>query len=140
MNVFPGSSSKEDGLLLLKAGQAEEAIQALEQALAVDSDDYETHMYLGAAYHQNADRLHSIHHFEESLRLQETAKGYYNLGLVYEAVHRYDEAVRQYRMALELDADYAKAQDALNKLHSLFESQHPAAESGAEAAAAPPAA
>jgi len=135
MGTYPQGTFKEDGLRLLKAGQVDDAIHALEQALKADSDDYETHMYLGAAYHQKADRLHSIHHFEESIRLQETAKGYYNLALVYESVHRYDEAVRQYRMALETDPGYTKAREALDKLHELFEAQRQAAQAASEAAA-----
>jgi tetratricopeptide (TPR) repeat protein len=123
MEAFPGSAPKEEGLSLLKAGKIGEAIARLEQALALDPDDAQVHMYLGAAYNGVPDKLHAIHHFEESLRLEENPKAYYNLGLVYESVHRIDEAVRQYRMALDVDPSYANAQAALKKLHDGFETQ-----------------
>jgi len=124
MEAIPGSAPKEEGLRLLKAGKVSEAIAKLEQALSLDPDDPRLHCYLGAAYNSVPDKLHAIHHFEECLRIEETPKAYYNLGLVYESVHRIDEAVRQYRMALELDPNYANAQEALKKLHDRFEAEH----------------
>ncbi len=97
----------------------------LKLAAQADSDDAQIHCYLGAAYWQKQDKMHAIAAFEECLRLEETAQAYYNLGQVYESVHRVDEAVRQYRMAVELDADYVPANKALEKLHSNYEAQHP---------------
>ena len=126
MEAFPPGAAKEEGLRLLKAGKISEAIAKLEQALALDPDDARLHCYLGAAYNAVPDKLHAIHHFEECLRVEETPKAYYNLGLVYESVHRIDEAVRQYRMALELDPNYTQAQEALKKLHERFEIEHQA--------------
>ena len=112
------SVTREEGLRLLKAGQVDDAVRVLTEVIRADEDDALAHMYLGAAFNTKGDKLHAIHHFEESLRLEETAKGYYNLALIYEAVHRLDEAVRQYRMAIEIDANYAPAQEALNRLHN----------------------
>ncbi|MGB9620159.1 MAG: tetratricopeptide repeat protein, partial [Armatimonadota bacterium] len=102
VETTPAGNHKQEGLRLLKAGKISEAIAELEQALALDPEDAQLHSYLGAAYNAVPDKLHAIHHFEECLRIEETPKAYYNLGLVYESVHRIDEAVRQYRMALEL--------------------------------------
>ncbi len=120
METFPGSASKEEGLRLLKSGQVKEAIQALKSVLESDGDDAQVHSYLGVAYHQNNDRLHSVYHMEESLRLHETPSACYNLGLAYEECHRIDEAVRQYRRALALDPNYANAQAAMQKLQEKF--------------------
>ena len=125
METSPGSASKEEGLRLLKAGELDEAIDVLNKVLQSRPDDPQIHTYLGVAYNEKGDRLHAIAAFEESLRLQETPKSYYNLGQIYESVHRVDEAVRQYRMAIELDPNYAPAQQALNKLHAKFEAEHP---------------
>jgi len=124
MDFTLGNVSTEEGLRLLKAGQIDQAIDVLGKVLQADSDDAKAHMYIGIAYYRKNDRLHSIHHLEESLRLEESPKGYYNLGLVYEAVHRVDEAVRQYRMALEMDPNYELAQQALKRLHDQFEAGH----------------
>ena len=125
MEASPGSASRDEGARLLKSGQFEEAIHVLEQVAKSDPDDPQVHTYLGAAYYQKGDRLHAIYEFEESLRLQETPKSYYNLGKVYEEVHRVDEAIRQYRMAVEMDASYAPAREALDRLHTQFEKEHP---------------
>ncbi len=130
MEAVPGNASTEEGLRLLKAGQTNEAIEVLGRVLQADSDDALAHMYIGIAYNQKNDKLHAIHHLEESLRLDETAKGYYNLALVYEAANRVDEAIREYKMALELDPNYTKAQEALKKLHDQFESAHKPPDSG----------
>jgi tetratricopeptide (TPR) repeat protein len=124
MEAVPGTAPKDEGVRLLKEGKLREAIEQLEKALALDPDDPRLHTYLGAAYNGVPDKLHAIHHFEESLRLAETPKGYYNLGLVYESVHRVDEAVRQYRMALDIDPNYANAQEALKKLQDRFDAEH----------------
>ncbi len=112
------SVTREEGLRLLKAGLIDDAVRVLTEVIKTDEDDALAHMYLGAAFNEKSDKLHAIHHFEESLRLDETAKGYYNLALIYESVHRVDEAVRQYRMALEIDPNYAPAQEALDRLHN----------------------
>lgn len=128
MEPIPGNAPKDEGIRLLKAGQVSEAIAKFEEALATDADDAQLHGYLGAAYNSASNRLHAIHHFEESLRLDETPRAYFNLGLMYETVHRVDEAVRQYRMALELNPDYAPAQEALKKLQDRYESEHQVAE------------
>jgi len=125
MDESTGSDSREEGLRLLKSGEVDKAIDVLNRVLEADSDDAKAHMYIAIAYNQKNDKLHSIHHFEESLNLEETPKGYYNLGLVYESVHRTNEAVRQYKMALELDPNYSLAQDAMKKLQDKFDADHP---------------
>lgn len=125
MDNVPGSASTEEGLRLLKAGRTDEAIEVLGKVLQADDEDAQAHMYIGVAYNQKNDKLHAIHHLEESLRLEESAKGYYNLALVYEAANRVDEAIREFRMAVELDPNYTKAQEALKRLHDQFESSRP---------------
>lgn len=125
MESTPGSATKDEGLRLLKAGQVDEAIALLKKAVQEDPEDASVHCYLGVAYNQKHDKLHAIAEFEECLRLEETPKAYYNLGQIYESVHRVDEAIRQYRMAVDLDANYTQAQQALDRLHSRFEAEHP---------------
>lgn len=117
-------SLRDEGLRLLKAGQVDEAIEVLKRAAQADPEDPQVHCYLGAAYDRKHDKLHAIAEFEECLRLEESPKAYYNLGQIYESVHRVDEAVRQYRMAVELDPNYAPAAAALEKLHARFEAEH----------------
>ncbi len=113
-----------EGKSLLKEGKVDEAITALRAALELDLDNAEIHTYLGAAYSQIGDRLHAVYHFEQSLNLEETARGYFNLGAMYEQSKRFDEAVRQYKMSLEIDKGYAKAIAALNRLKEQFAVEH----------------
>lgn len=124
METTPGTASTDEGLRLLKAGQVDQAIEVLGKTLQADSDDARAHMVIGIAYNRKGDRLHAIHHLEESVRLEESARTYYNLGLVYESANRVDEAIREYRMAVELDPSYTPAQEALKKLHDQFEAAH----------------
>lgn len=125
MDMPPTGPSKEEGLRLLKAGQLDEAIGVLESVAQSQSDDPQLHTYLGVAYNQKGDRLRAINHFEESLRIEESPRSYYNLGQVYESGNRVDEAVRQYRMAVELEPGYTMAQQALDRLRAKFEAEHP---------------
>lgn len=125
MDIPPSSPSKEEGVRLLKAGQLGEAIGVFESVVQSQPDDPQLHTYLGVAYNRKGDRLRAISHFEESLRLRETPQSYYNLGQIYESVNRVDEAVRQYRMAAEMDRGYTMAREALDRLHSKFEAEHP---------------
>jgi tetratricopeptide (TPR) repeat protein len=124
MEQAASDSPKEEGIRLLRAGQIDEAIQVLGDVLRADKDDPQAHMYIGVCYGQKNDKLHAIHHLETSVNLEENPKALYNLGMVYESAHRIDEAVRQYRMAVQLDPDYAMAQQALHKLQEQYAAAH----------------
>jgi Flp pilus assembly protein TadD len=124
MDSSPEVISKEEGLRLLKAGQLDDAIRVLEK-VRDKTDDPQVCSYLGAAYSQKDDKMNAIHAFEEALRLQETPKAYFNLAVMYESVGRIDEAVREYRMAAELDPSYDRAQEALTRLHDQFAASQP---------------
>ena len=125
MESSPESISKEEGLRLLKAGQLDEAIAVLEEVAKKNSDDAQLYMYLGAAYNQKGNRLRAVHAFERSAELEETPKSCYNLGLIYESLNRMDEAVRNYRNALNIDPSYAPALTAVKKLQDQYMSAHP---------------
>ncbi len=113
-----------EGKNLLKEGKVDEAITALRAALELDEENAEIHTYLGAAYSKKGDRLHAVYHFEQSLNLEESARAYFNLGAMYELSKRIDEAVRQYKMALEMDKGYTKASDALTRLQEQYAIDH----------------
>jgi len=114
----------EEGKNLLKQGNIDEAIAALRAALELDDENAEIHTYLGVAYSKKNDRLHAVYHFEQAVNLDESARAYFNLGAMYEQSKRIDEAVRQYKMALEADRGYTKASDALNRLREQYAIEH----------------
>lgn len=49
---------------------------------------------------------------------QESAESYYSLGRYYHGARRFDEAMKAYERALELDARHAKAHNAMGVLHA----------------------
>ena len=118
METPAGSATKEEGLRLLKAGQVSDAIAVLGKVISADPDDAQAHMLLGIACHQGGDSPRAAQQLEQSLRLQESAKGCYNLAQVYESSGKLDNAVHLYRRALVLDPSYATARDALTKLEA----------------------
>lgn len=111
---------KEQVMGLIRSGNIDEAVAVLGNASSKNPDDAQIHALLGVAYQQKNDKLHAVYHFEEALRLDESAKNYYNLGAMYEFSHRIDEAVRQYNMAIEIDPEYTKAKNALDRLHQMY--------------------
>lgn len=135
MDPSPEVISKEEGLRLLKAGKIEDAIRVLVKVRET-ADDAQVCAYLGAAYSQKGSKVNAIRAFEESLRLDETPRAYYNLAAVYESSGRIDEAVREYGMAVDLDPNYAAAKEALDRLHNKFAAAHPEAQPEPAVAAA----
>ena len=111
-------ATKEEGLRLLKAGQVSDAIGVLGRVIASDPNDAQAHMLLGIACQQGGDSPRAAHHLQESIRLREDPRAYYNLGQVYESSKRADDAKIQYRRALLLDANYANAKQALDRLEA----------------------
>jgi len=128
----------EEAIRLLKAGEIDEGIKVLGDILRADMDDARAHMLIGIAYGKKNDKLHAIHHLETSVNLDENPKALFNLGMIYEASHRIDEAVRQYRRAVQLDPDYAMALEALHKLQTQFAAAHIQDLPAAEETEAPP--
>ena len=118
MEEAPDGATKEEGLRLLKAGHVSDAIGVLGKVIASDPNDAQAHMFLGIACQQGGDTPRAAHHLQESLRLKEDPRAYYNLGQVYESSNRANDAKIQYRRALLLDANYANARQALDKLEA----------------------
>ncbi len=133
MEVSAQPASKQQGLQLLKAGQVDEAIALLTTLEQADPDEPQIHTYLGAAYSRKNDRLHALWEFEEALRLEESATNYYNLAAMYESLHRIDEAVREYLMAVQVDPTHVRAAQAVERLKNQYKADHqPPTETGTE--------
>ena len=120
MDATVSSDIKDQVMALIGSGNIDEAIAILIDVCSNDSDNAQIHALLGVAYQQKGDKMHAVYHFEEALRLDESAKNYYNLGAMYELSRRIDEAVRQYNMAIEMDSEYSKAKNALDRLRQSY--------------------
>ncbi|HEC56454.1 MAG TPA: tetratricopeptide repeat protein [Candidatus Syntrophoarchaeum butanivorans] len=65
--------------------------------------------YLGNALYKQKNFENSIKAYSTSLGLNEHAKAYYNRGLVYAEQEKYDEAIKDFDKAIELNPDDAEA-------------------------------
>lgn len=128
METSTNGTARDEGLRLLKAGRVNDAISTLERAVQDNPNDSQTQMYLGIACHQGGEGLRAARHLEESIRLQPSPRACYNLGLVYEASKRENEAVDLYQRALSMEPGYAHAQQALQKLRARIMAPAPVAD------------
>jgi len=111
------STECDQGLEALKQGNVNAAIPLLEQAIQVDSNDFNAHLYLGAAYSQ-ADRANdAVTILTQSVHLQPSnAQARFNLGIALQKAGWANEAATAFEQALTLQPDYPQAQQALSAL------------------------
>jgi tetratricopeptide (TPR) repeat protein len=105
------------GVEAFKAGDCDKAIEELEAATRLDHGNYKAFNYLGAAYAAN-DRFNAaIGAFKAAEQIAPgVASVHYNIAQAYEATGITNEAEYEYERALELDPDYSKAREALDRL------------------------
>jgi Flp pilus assembly protein TadD len=106
-------SSLEEGIRLVKAGQAGEAIYHLRMAIVEEPGNPIAHEYLGAAFAYEHDRDSAILELQEAVRLNpENAAFRYNLGQGYEVIGDLKSACMEYATALSINPDYRLARSA----------------------------
>ena len=111
------SAESDAGLVALQRGDAAGAVASLEQAVAADPNDYEAHLYLGAAYGQVGKQMEAINVLTKAVQLQPAnAQARYNLGIAMEGSGYREQAQTALEQAVQLQPDYAKAQEALTRL------------------------
>jgi len=102
---------------LLNEGLADQAIEALEQALSRDPRSYEAHSLLGAAYMRQEEYALAGHHFERAVWLDSgRVAARYNLAVAYRSAGRLEEALQQVRAALDKDPHHEKSRALLKEL------------------------
>jgi hypothetical protein len=102
---------------LLKEGLADQAIEALEQALSRDPGSYQAHSLMGAAYMRQQEYALAGHHFERAVWLDSgQAAARYNLAVAYRAAGRLNDALQQVRAALDKDPRHEKSKALLKEL------------------------
>ncbi len=126
---MPKTIIYEEPVKLIREKEYEKAQEALQAILDENPDDGWAHMYMGITYARMNKRMYAIAELEEAARLKESAISLYNLGEMYRMVFRIDEAVRQYKTAVELNDKYEPALKALEKM-----SEKRSADDAAEAA------
>jgi tetratricopeptide (TPR) repeat protein len=100
----------------------EMAIKALDQVLSKDAAQKETRYLLGVAYLKHSSIKKSsipraIEQFKEAVRQDSDRPDYHHgLGKAYETGGMTDEAIKEYRLAIDLDKKSAEARDSLAAL------------------------
>lgn len=105
------------GVEAFKAGDVDTAIEELETATQLDHQNYKAFSYLGAAYASKERYNAAIGAFKTAEQIApKVASIHYNIAQAYEASGISNEAEYEYERALEIDPNYEKAREALDKL------------------------
>jgi tetratricopeptide (TPR) repeat protein len=97
------------GMLCVNASRPAEAVEYLLRALAVHTEDAETHANIALAYKDLGRLPQAVRHFRESIRLDPGSPVVHNnLGNVLRLLERPDEAVQYYETALLLQPGFAE--------------------------------
>ena len=111
------SAERDAGFAALQQGDVATAISTLETAKQRDPNDYQTLLYLGAAYGQAERHTEAVTSLTEAVHLQPSnAPARYNLGVAYERAGWTAEALTAMQQALQLQPNYPQAQEALRRL------------------------
>jgi ribosomal protein S12 methylthiotransferase accessory factor len=105
------------GVCLKDTGRFREALAALQKGVAVDDERTDLHNLMGFCHFQLKEHEHAIKCFKTVIRLDPgSAIDYANIASNYRDLDRPADAIRYYRMALEIDPGIAFARDNLARL------------------------
>jgi predicted O-linked N-acetylglucosamine transferase (SPINDLY family) len=104
-----------------KAGRFPEAKVMCQQILHTKQDYHKALHLLGLIAHQEGENDNAIELISRAIQVSSPMPGYYyNLGCIYNALNKLDDAGACYRKALAIKPDYA---DALNNLGNTLKAQ-----------------
>jgi len=107
----------ERGVQAFKSGDYDNAVNELETATQMNHEDYRAFNYLGAAYAAKNRYNAAIGAFKTAEQIApHVASIHYNIGQAYEATGIMNEAEYEYGRAVELNPDYSRAREALERV------------------------
>ena len=110
----PGNVRARLGLVLLRAGKVQEAIDQYEQVLAVNPHWSSAHNDLANALRRAGRVDEAIAHYNQALQIEpHLFEAHYGLAATWKQAGRLDEAIQQYRQAVEIRPDFAMARNDL---------------------------
>ena len=111
------SAARDAGYAALQSGDVSGAIAQLEQATAADPNDFQTCLYLGAAYGQAERHMDAVTVLTKAVQLQPAnAQARYNLAVAMESGGYREQALTAAQQAVQLQPDYSKAQEMVARL------------------------
>ncbi len=121
------STERDTGLQALQQGDPATAMVSLEAACRRDPNDFEAHMFLGAAYGQLARQMDAIHSITRAVQIQpHNAQARYNLAVAMQQGGFLEQAEQALNQALTLQPDYPRATEMLDRLRAGPERSGPA--------------
>jgi len=107
-------------LLLFTADQPEEALEALERAVTLDSSQERYRNNLGHAQVANGDDKNALRTFMSTASRADAA---YNVAVAHERFGQNEDAILYYEQAIQSEADHTLAHDALARLSKSSEDE-----------------
>lgn len=107
------------GSLLCDKKEFEDAIDYINQAIAIDGNAGLFYFYLGNAYEKSQQLGRAEEAFERAVRLMpDWVEAYYNLGNAQRGLKKYNEAKESYLKALSIDNNHALVHNNLAHIYS----------------------
>jgi tetratricopeptide (TPR) repeat protein len=102
------------GLLLVKEGHMEEAMEHYHKAIQIKPDFSEAQLNLGLALAAQGRFDEAIENYHKAIQIKpDFSEALHNLGIALAAQGRIDEAIENYRQAIQINPDFS---EALNNL------------------------
>lgn len=112
----------------LQGGQFSQALELVEQAIALTPEDSEAFVLKGIAHSQLQQADEATEAFRHAIMLAPVSvKAYYNLAVHYFAIGQKAAAVEMAHEAVRLDPQHVGAKDLLNRVEAETRPGHPAA-------------
>jgi len=106
------------GMMYLKNNQLAESRNAFAQMLDANPRSPDAHVGLGMVAAASRDDKGAIPEFKKAIELDEETDAYYNLGLSYSRLKRYDEAIPAFRKQQQVNGDDPDTELALADAYS----------------------
>ena len=107
----------QEGIFYVKQQKYEEAIMALEKAVALDSGHADAYNALGVIYYQRKQYDKAAEQYASAVEANpKHVKARTNLALTYQKQQKYEKALDQLRVVLEQQPDYAPAQTLMKQI------------------------
>ncbi len=99
-----------EGAKYIEQGKMEEALEAFQKAVRLDSNDAVARLNLAYTYDRQGLTAEAIAEYQKAIGLSPSnLLAYNNLGVLYDKMGQYDEAIGEFQRALEIDPTDANA-------------------------------
>lgn len=116
IEINPGSSMGHNnlGVAYLEAGRVKEAIEVLQHAKEIESEEPDAYVNLGNVYQESGRFDEAIKYYLRALELAPSnAMAHLHLGEIFQARRSFEQALVNYRLAVAADPDNARSHASL---------------------------